>query len=117
MNRFTLQTALDVRSRQEKIRMKELAEKLVVERNIIQQIDDIMDNTAKAESGLNSSKESRTITIDHLRFLNDFKDRMKVVLADCYIRLEAAKQEVHEKQQMLIEASKAKKTLEIFATR
>ncbi len=114
MFRFSLQTALDVRSRQEKIKMKELAEKLAAERSIQNRIVQIKENTRKAELDLNTNKQERHFTIDQMKFFSRFKGRMTVVLADCFGQLETAKKEVSEQQQNLIEASRAKKTLEIL---
>ncbi|MCP4754223.1 MAG: flagellar export protein FliJ [Proteobacteria bacterium] len=114
MFRFSLQVALDVRSRQEKIKMKELAEKLAVEQEIRNQMDRIKEDTRQADLRSNRAKESRLFTIEQMKFLANFKSRMRVVTADCNNRLEAAKKEVKEKQLILIEASKAKKTLEIL---
>lgn len=114
MFRFSLQTALNVRSRQEKIKMKELAEKIAQQRNIDDQIFQVGENTKFAEQNLNSSKQSRFFTIDQMRFLTHFKSRMRVVLAGHYQQLETAKKEVEKKQHALIEASRKKRTLEIL---
>ena len=114
MFKFSLQTALDVRSRQEKMKMKDLAEKLAVERTIVNKIDQIKSNTKKAENELDTAKESRYMTINQMIFLTGFKNRMKVVLAESYEQLQAAQKEVEEKQLALIEASKARKTIEIL---
>lgn len=114
MFRFSLQTALNVRARQEKMRMKDLAEKLAVEQNIINQINKIHSDTTIAEATMNRAKEARSFTIRELKSLSGFKGRMKHDLALRSQELEAAKKEVAEKQQALIEASKLKRTLEIL---
>ena len=114
MFKFSLQTALDVRSRQEKMRMKDLAEKLAVERNIRDKIAQIVANTSKAEAELNTAKESRYMDINQMIFVSDFKNRMKVVLAQTNERLQLAIKEVEEKQMALVEASKSRKTIEIL---
>jgi len=114
MFRFSLQTALDVRARQEKMRMKDLAEKLAVEQRIIQEINTIHEDSRLADAGINQSKQSRTFTIRELKSLSGFKGRMKHLLALKMKELERAKKEVHDKQQALIEASRLKRTLEIL---
>lgn len=114
MFRFSLQTALNVRSRQEKLKMKALAEKLAVEQGIQVQIEQILQNTEESELNLNQAKGSKIFSIDQMKFLSRFKGKMKVDLAACHNQLEIAKKEVGEKQQDLIEASKTKKTLEIL---
>ncbi len=114
MFRFSLQTALNVRSRQEKLKMKALAEKLAVERDIQSQIEQILQNTQDSELNLNQAKESKIFSVDQMRFLSRFKSKMKVDLTRCHEQLAIAKKDVWEKQQDLIEASKTKKTLEIL---
>ena len=114
MFKFSLQTALDVRSRQEKMKMKDLAEKLAVEQTIVNRIEQITLSTQKAENELDSAKESRFMDINQMIFLTDFKSRMKVVLAKTNEDLQSAKKEVEEKQLALISASKARKTIEIL---
>ena len=114
MYKFSLQIALNVRARQEKMKMKELAEKLAIEHGIQNQINKIHEDTQNAEAGMNLAKQAQTFTIRQLKSLSGFKGRMKYTLALRMKELEAAKKEVSEKQQALIEASKLKKTLEIL---
>lgn len=94
--------------------MKDLAEKLAVEQNIINQINTIHEDNQVADDGINQAKQARSFTIRELKSLSGFKIRMKHLLAVRNQELEKAKKEVHEKQQALIEASKLKKTLEIL---
>ena len=114
MFKFSLQIALNVRARQEKMKMKELAEKLAVEQNITNLINEIRENTQNAEAGMNRAKQNQMFTIRQLKSLSGFKGRMKYTLSLRKKELEEAKKEVAEKQQALIEASKLKKTLEIL---
>jgi flagellar export protein FliJ len=114
MYKFSLQIALNVRGRQEKMRMKDLAEKLAIEHGIQNQINKIHEDTQNAEVGMNQAKQNQTFTIRQLKSLSGFKGRMKYTLSLRMKELEAAKKEVSEKQQALIEASKLKKTLEIL---
>jgi flagellar export protein FliJ len=114
MYKFSLQIALNVRARQEKMKMKDLAEKLAIEHGIQNQINKIHEDTQHAEAGMNQAKQSQTFTIRQLKSLSGFKGRMKYTLALRMKELEAAKKEVAEKQQALIEASKLKRTLEIL---
>lgn len=114
MFRFSLQVALDVRSRQEKVKMKELAEALAVENSIINEINQIHLNIQQADDDLNNVKKAKILSIDQMRFLSTYKDRMKVVLSKCHQRLIKAQKKVKEQQTELIEASKARKTLEIL---
>ncbi len=114
MYKFSLQIALNVRARQEKVKMKDLAEKLAIEHHIQNQINKIHEDTRNAEAGMNQAKQAQTFNIRQLKSFSGFKGRMKYTLALRMKELEAAKKEVSEKQQILIEASKLKKTLEIL---
>ncbi len=114
MFRFSLQTALDVRLRQEKIKMKELAEKIAVEQSIKDEITKVQDQTGNAEHNVNSKKKEGRFTIAQLSNLTNFKEKKKLELADYSQQLELAKRKVKEKQDMLIQASKLRKTLEIL---
>jgi flagellar FliJ protein len=114
MFKFSLQAALDVRERQEKVKMKELAEALSIRQDIVNEIDTIHENSQVADQNLDNMKHSQSFNLEQMRFLSRFKARMKVVLADCHQRLEEAEVVVAKKQQLLIEASKARKTIEIL---
>lgn len=114
MFKFSLQMALDVRSRQEKVKMKNLAEALAHEQRVQGEIQTIHDNTDRADLELNDMKRSNVTSINQMKFLSRFKARMKVVLAEKHKMLLDAQNVVDEKQKELIEASKARKTLEIL---
>jgi flagellar FliJ protein len=114
MFKFTLQIALDVRSRQEKVKMKELAEAVAVEQGILNEIDSIHANVRQADSNLNAMKRSDFFNLEQMRFLSRFKSHMKIVMTDCQKRLATSKIKVSEKQKELINAAKARKTLEIL---
>lgn len=114
MFRFSLQVALDARERQEKIKMKELAEALSAEQGIIGQINQVHENTKRADQELNRTKKMKQLSIEHMKYLSQFKQRMKVVLTDYHQKLEVAKKRVAERQHALLEASKKRKTLEIL---
>lgn len=114
MFKFSLQVALDVRVRQEKVKMKEMAEALATEKGIVDEINRIHSDTDQADANLDEMKRSAAFDLEQMRFLSRFKARMKVVLAGNLQKLSEAQKIVAEKQQELIEASKARKTLEIL---
>ncbi|MBT4288571.1 MAG: flagellar export protein FliJ [Deltaproteobacteria bacterium] len=114
MFQFSLQTALDVRLRQEKIKMKDLAEKVAIEQSIKNQIDGTKNRAFQADISLNQKKQAGSFTIQELKMQSSFKARTKLELADYYQKLELAHQAVEEKQNILIQASRARKTLEIL---
>ena len=114
MFQFSLQTALDVRLRQEKIKMKDLAEKVAIEQSIKNQIDGTKNRAFQSDISLNQKKQAGSFTIQELKMQSSFKARTKLELADYYQKLELAHQAVEEKQNILIQASRARKTLEIL---
>jgi flagellar protein FliJ len=114
MFQFTLQTALDVRLRQEKIKMKELAEKVAIEQSLKTQIEVATNKAYQSDCNVNLKKQDGSFTILELKMLTAFKERTKLELADYCQKLEIAHQAVEEKQQILIQASRARKTLEIL---
>lgn len=117
MFKFSLETALDVRSREEKIQMKTLAEKLAAEKQIQDLIDGILSSIEKADQEMNQCKQAGTFSIQQMKYLNAYKEKAEVDLKLHYQELEAAKQEVAKQQEVLLECSKKRKTLEILKER
>ncbi|MDX2469936.1 MAG: flagellar export protein FliJ [SAR324 cluster bacterium] len=114
MFKFSLQTALDVRARQEKIRMKELAEKLSVQRSIQSKMDGIESNISNQEGLSDTSKKAGRIDIMQLRMLQNFKDKSKIDLGHLGQEFTQSEYEVEEKRLALVDASRLRKTLEIL---
>lgn len=114
MFKFSLQTALDIRQRLEKVKQKELAEKLAIEQQVKDAIQTIHQNVQSADQGLNESKMGKSFTIHQMKMLSNFKNRMDVKLEQHSKELDTAQKEVSEKQQKLIEAARDRKTLEIL---
>lgn len=114
MFKFSLQTALDIRQRVEKVKQKELAEKLAQEQQVKHMIQSIHQNINSADASVNQSKVGKNFTIHQMKLLSNFKNRMGLKLEQCSKELEFAQKEVAEKQVSLIEASKGRKTLEIL---
>jgi len=117
MFRFSLETALDVRAREEKIKMKELADKVAVERKIQNNINEMESKVTDSDQQLNQAKQSGKFTINQMKFASTFKEKMKKDLTLSNQELTTAKEKVAEKQQLLLAASKAKKTMEILKER
>ena len=114
MFKFSLQTALDIRERLEKVKQKELAEKLAREQQVKDAIQTIHQNVQSADQGLNQSKLGKNFTIHQMKMLSNFKNRMDVKLQQHSKELDEAQKEVAKKQQKLIEASRDRKTLDIL---
>ena len=114
MFHFSLHTALDVRERQEKIKMKELAETLSIEQEIQGKIDYIHQSLNKSETSLNRQKDEGKLDIDQMKYLFAFKSRMDIALVELNNSMTEAYVETRKRRDALVEASRAKKTLEIL---
>jgi len=114
MFHFSLQTALDVRERQEKIKMKELAETLSVEQEIQGRINYIHESLKKSETSLDRQKEEGKLDLDQMKYLFAFKSRMDIALTQLDNSMTEANAETSKRRDSLVEASRAKKTLEII---
>lgn len=114
MFHFSLQTALDVREQQEKVKMKELAETLSAEQKIRVRIDDIQQNLIESERRLDQQKSEEKFNINILKYHFGFKTRMDLVLTGLDLSLKEAQIETNKKRHLLVEASRTKKTLEIL---
>ncbi len=117
MFNFSLQTALEVREREEKMRMKDLAEKLSIEREIQKKIDQDRQKISQSDQNLNEAKREGVFTIDHMRRVVQFKERKKRDIILLNQQLDSAKEEVALQQQILLEARRRKRTMEILKDR
>ena len=97
--------------------MKELAEKVAVEQGIRDDIAAIEKRVETAERNVNSKKSARLFHVSELRHLNSFKSKKKLELAELFQQLKSIRKEVAERQNVLIRASRARKTLEILRNR
>ncbi len=61
-----------------------------------------------------NAKKSRVLSAEQMKVLSQYKGKMRVVKWKCQEHLLLAKDEVAEKQTILIEASRAKRPLEIL---
>ncbi len=114
MFRFSLQKALEVRARVERMKMKGLAEKLAIQQELETAIKEIRTKTAGQDGLLNAHKKQGRIDLIEWRMLQQFKDKMQVDLSGLNNKLSHAAQAVEEKRLELVEASRQRKTLEIL---
>ncbi|MGK0288880.1 MAG: flagellar export protein FliJ [bacterium] len=114
MYKFSLQTVLELRERQEKLKMKEFAQVIEAERQVQEKIDEIYQRLKQEDKLLNQQKIQGSFSIDYLSFASHFKKKMKDDLETWNNRLQEAKKYVEEKRQELADASKLKKALEIL---
>lgn len=94
--------------------MKELAEKLSVQRTIQSKIDGIQTNISSQEGLQDSSKKAGRIDIMQLRMLQNFKDKSKIDLGHLGQEFTQAQNDVEDKRLKLVDASRLRKTLEIL---
>ena len=111
MFRFSLQKALEVRERVEKVRMKEMAEKLARQKGIEYQIESIQDKIAGQDSQANQAKHLGRIDVNQLKMLIAFKAKKKLELNGLNQAFQKAVAETEARRLALVEASRQRKTL------
>lgn len=117
MFRFSLETALSVRARQEKVSMKELAQKLAHEKSILDKMDSMKGEVQKRDKDLDERKREGRFSIEELRNQENFKRLTETRLGGLGAELAKAQEEVQEKRQALVLAAQKRKTLEILEAR
>lgn len=113
MPKFRLQTALKVRERIEKLKMKELAQQLQISQNIKSQIDGIHEARASSNSSIDQSKITGFTTL-HLQLHDHYQSRLKYQLGVLERQVYEQEQVVGRKRKELVEATQKKKVLEIL---
>ena len=117
MFRFSMQTALDVRGKQEKVKMKELAEKLAVQTDLEQGIDEIDQGLIESDQHMNQAKQAGLINLSTLRQIEGYKQRMHIQRSRLEVQLSEAKGIADAKRMELIDAARKRRTLEILSER
>ena len=117
MFQFSLETALNVRARQEKVKMKEMAEKLAIRQKIVDHMEQLDSGLATQVQELDHKKRAGEISITDLKNQEAFKSYVKTKLGGLNIDLNEADALVEEKRQALVDASRKRKTLEILEER
>lgn len=112
MYKFSLQTVLDVRVQQEKIKMKEFAIEKQKEQAIILQIETIQSELQKAAQQLNIAKERGVFSIDQLKMYQQYQTKMKHQQKIYEENLKKIRIVIEQKRMLLRDAIKAKKILE-----
>ncbi len=113
MPRFSLQTALDVRERMEKLKQKEFAQQLQVAQELKARIGDAQDAIVASNGQMNQLK-SGGFSVAHLQFHESYKSRMNQQIAILEQQLKEQNEVVDVKQQELVEATQKRRVLEIL---
>ncbi|MGA1597738.1 MAG: flagellar export protein FliJ [bacterium] len=113
MPRFSLQTALKVRERLEKMYQKALAEELQAEQRIQRQQDLVQEAMADNLSRTNQAKQ-QGFTVMELQMSQHFERRLERILEVTDEHLRRQQQVVALKRQELTRASQKKRVLEIL---
>ncbi|OGG95359.1 MAG: hypothetical protein A2527_07510 [Candidatus Lambdaproteobacteria bacterium RIFOXYD2_FULL_50_16] len=117
MFRFSMQTALDVRGKQERVKMKEMAERLAVQQGIEAGIAKIDQALIDADQKMNLAKRSGLLDLGSLRQIEGFKYRSKVERGRLEAKHKEAVRATEVKRLELIEAARRRRTLEILRDR
>lgn len=113
MPQFSLQTALEVRERIEKLKQKEFAEQLQISQDIAQRIERHKAEIQQSSQNLNQLK-NQGFTIAQLQFHEQFRKRTEAQMALLEQQLQEQKEVVSVKQQSLLKATQARRVLEIL---
>ncbi|MDT8447043.1 MAG: flagellar FliJ family protein [bacterium] len=117
MFKFSMQTALDVRGKQEKIQMKEMAQRLAVLQAIEAQMTAIQDQMDASASQLGQAKQAGQINLGDFKFLDQFRFKKRQELGRLEARRKEAAAATEKARLALVEAAKKRKTLEILSDR
>ena len=113
MPQFSLQTALEVRERLEKLKQKEFAEQLQVSQEISQKIATHQEAIQQSTDNLNQLK-NQGFTIAQLQFYERFRQRTESQVHLLETQLQEQKEVVAVKQKNLLKATQARRVLEIL---
>ncbi len=113
MPKFSLQTALNVRERIEKLKQKEFAEQLKIAQDLKSQIEAYGVEFEQSKQNVNQLKNQR-FTVAHLQFHDQFRKRLKQQTAVLEQQLQEQNEVVEVKQQNLIKATQDRRALEIL---
>lgn len=113
MASFSLQTALDVRERIEKVKQKEFAEQLQVSQEMKGRIGGFQQEVLQSNQQENELK-SKGFTIPQLQFHDGFRRRLDYQKSILEGQLKEQDEIVGRKQQELLEATRKRRVLEIL---
>ena len=117
MFKFSMQTALDVRGKQEKIKMKEMAVALAVQQALQSELDEIDQAVNTSIEQVNQDKHQATFSVDQFRFMDQFKQKKRLERGRVVAKHKEAAHETEQRRLGLVEAAKNRKTLEILRDR
>ncbi|MBF0278012.1 MAG: flagellar export protein FliJ [SAR324 cluster bacterium] len=113
MPKFSLQTALDVRERIEKLKQKEFAEQLQIAQEIKSRIDACDSELQQSRHEVNQMK-NRGFTIGHLQFHDQFKKRIAQQTEVLEQQLVEQNELLEVNQKNLLKATQDRRALEIL---
>ncbi len=113
MERFRLQTALDVRKRLEKLKQKEYAQQLQVAKNLEVQIAQAQQSIAQSDLQADSLKTG-ILSVQVLQEHNAFKKRLLYQINLLQQRLQEQNQLVESKRSEVAQAGQKRRALEII---
>lgn len=114
MFKFSMQTALDVRGKQEKVQMKEMAQRLAVQQGIERAMAQIETEMTEAKGQLSQAKAMGQINLGDFKYLDQFQVKKRQELGRLEAQRKEAAQATEKARLALVEAAKKRKTLEIL---
>ncbi|OGH00082.1 MAG: flagellar export protein FliJ [Candidatus Lambdaproteobacteria bacterium RIFOXYD1_FULL_56_27] len=117
MFQFSMQTALDVRAKQEKVKMKEMALALSLQQRLESQIEEIDQAVTHSDRNFGLAKKAGTFTILDFKMVDGFRQKKALDRGLLVAKHKEAAAFTEKRRLELVEASKKRKTLEILRDR
>ena len=117
MFQFTMQTALDVRGRQEKIKMKEMALALSSQQRLEEEIARIDQALLNSNEQVDQKKHQALYSVEQIQFYEQFKQKKRLERGRVVVMHKEAVEKTEQQRLELVKAAKKRKTLEILRDR
>ncbi len=114
MFQFSLQTVLDVRTRQERIKYKEYSQELIRQQALLGRIHALENDLHRAGQSMDQMRQGSGITAYPLQMHNLFRQRVAGEITVLQEQLREQNEAVEAKRQELVQARRDYRTMEIL---
>lgn len=114
MFRFSLQTVLDVRTRQERIKYKEYSQELIRQQALLGRIHALENDLQRAGQSMDQMRQGSGVTAYPLQMHNLFRQRVAAEIAVLQEQLREQDEALEAKRQELVQARRDYRTMEIL---
>lgn len=114
MFRFSLQTVLDVRTRQERIKYKEYSQELIRQQALLGRIHALENDLRRAGQSMDQMRQGSGVTAYPLQMHTMFRQRVASEIAVLQQQLREQEEALEAKRQELVQARRDYRTMEIL---